>query len=169
MQLDQFQAASENRPPRSCSGYSIGVAGLVGFAAGLWAATAGTLPTPVRVLLLVSITAVPMIVWALWIDRVNLRHSAGLKVGPLRPRDLGRVYIKLVGLVGTAGLMTAAYWLFPIYRDPLYRTFFELAWLLLPLIAALTLLYVYWIDSRLSEPKDGSWHFGCLLLGRWSE
>jgi len=90
-------------------------------------------------------------------------------VGPLRPRGLCRVYIKLVGLAGTAGCMAAAYWLFPIYRDPLYHIFFELAWILLPFIAALTVLYVYWIDSRLSEPKDGSWHFGCLFLGRWSE
>jgi isoprenylcysteine carboxyl methyltransferase (ICMT) family protein YpbQ len=169
MQLDHCQAAGENGPPRSCSGYSIGALGLMGFVAGLWAASAGMLPAAVRVLALVSITAVPMIVWALWVERVNLRKSAGLMSGPVRPRDIGRVYTKLVGLAGTAGFMTAAYWLFPIYRDPLYHTFFELVWILLPSIAALSLLYVYWIDPRLSEPKDATWHFGCLLLGRWSE
>jgi protein-S-isoprenylcysteine O-methyltransferase Ste14 len=170
MQLDQCQAVRASGPPRSCCGYSIGLVGLMGFAAGLCAATSGTLPTAVRVLALVSITAAPMVVWALWVDQTYLRDSAGLRWRPIRPRDIGRVYIKLVGLAATGGMMAAAYWLFPIYRDPLYHTFFELAWILLPSIAALTILYVYWLDSRLLEPKDdGSWHFGCLVVGRWSE
>src|SRR5437868_263344 len=163
MQLDQCESVSESGRPRSCSGYLIGLVGLIGYAAGLWAATAGTLPTAIRVLVLVSTTAVPMVLWALWVEQTYLRDSAGLMRKPVGPRDIGRVYIKLVGLAATSGIGVAAYWLFPIYRDPLYHTFFELAWLLLPSIAALTVLYVYWLDSRLLEPKDCSWHFGSLV------
>src|SRR5439155_8638584 len=98
MQLDQCESVSESGRPRSCSGYLIGLIGLMGYAAGVWAATAGTLPTAVRVLVLVSITAVPMVIWALWVDQTYLRESAGLTWRRARPRNIGRVYIMFVGL-----------------------------------------------------------------------
>jgi len=169
MSLHKRQAAARSDPPRSCTGYFMGLVGSIGFAAGLWAATTLTLPTTIRVLVLVIITSLPMVVWALWIERISSRESAGLARQGGDKADLNRVYVKLAGLAATGGLMAAAYWLFPVYRNPLYRTFFDLAWIVLPSLAALTVPYVYWLDSRLTEPKDNAWHFGCLVIGRWDE
>ena len=152
--------------PRSCTSYGTGIVGLIGFLCGLWAATAHEMPTAIRVLVLIAGSSLPMLLWAILVDRVRDRPTAGL-VGPQGPAgDLPRLFVKLLGLAATLGLLAFAYWLFPIYREPFYRTFFDLVELTLPWLGAAGVFYIYWLDARMAEPKDGAWHLGALILGQ---
>src|SRR5262245_14472687 len=166
--MTQNEVASRSGPPRSCTGYAVGLLGLIGFAVGLWAATAMDMSPARRVLVLATITALPMAVWAILVERIFERDSAGLKWRGAGEADLGRVYTKLVGFAATGGLLAAAYWAFPLYREPLYRPFFDLLASTLPWIGAFGVLYVYWLDPRLHDPHDGAWHLGCVVTGRWN-
>jgi hypothetical protein len=172
--------------PGSCTSYGTGIVGLIGFICGLWAATthdmpaevsllwgrwtvAGPeLPTALRVLVLIAASSVPMLLWAILFDRVSARPTAGLMRAPA-DGDLRQLFVKLLGLAATLGLVAFAYWLFPIYREPFYRTFFTLAVFTLPWLGAVGVFYIYWLDARMAEPRDGAWHLGALLLGRYGE
>src|SRR5688572_28559372 len=155
--------------PRSCTSYGTGIVGLIGFACGLWAATSHEMPTAIRVLVLIIFSSVPMLLWAVLVERVTDRPTAGLAGQPAPAGDLRRLFIKLLGLAGTIGLLALAYWLFPIYRDPFYLTFRDLAFLTLPWLAAAGVYYIYLLDARMADPKDGAWHLGALLIGRYAE
>lgn len=80
-----------------------------------------------------------------------------------------RVGTKLLGLYGVIGLIAMAYALFPEYHGDFYKPFWALLlclglpWLLL------SVPYVYWLDSRMENPKDGLWHLGRLMLGKRKE
>ena len=153
--------------PRSCTSYATGLVGLLGFAAGMWMATFYQLPTAVRVIVVVSATSLPMVLWGILFDRVMERPTAGL-AGPSPTGNLQRLYIKLLGFAATFALVAFAYWLFPIYRQPLYRTFFDLLVLTLPWFGAAGVFYIYWLDARMAEPKDGAWHLGALITGQYA-
>jgi protein-S-isoprenylcysteine O-methyltransferase Ste14 len=155
--------------PRSCTGYGTGVVGLLGFLLGLWAAISHDMPTAVRVLVLAVGCSLPMVAWGLLVERVTDRPTAGLTALGAPAGDLRRLFVKLLGLAATLGLLACAYWLFPIYRQPFYRTFFDLAYLTLPWLGAAGVFYIYWLDARMAEPKDGAWHLGALLIGRREE
>lgn len=152
--------------PRSCTSYGTGAVGLAGFAAGLWAATSYDMPTAVRVLVVISAAAVPMVVGGVLFDRAAGRPTAGLIAGPAPTGDLPRLFVKLLGLAATLGLVALGYWVFPLYRQPLYQTFFDLVILTLPWLGAAGVFYIYWLDARMAEPKDGAWHLGALLTGQ---
>lgn len=108
-------------------------------------------------------TALGVFVPDLLIQRI---HRAALaKVSP--DYSWSRTLTKLVGLFSVIGLIALAYALFPEYRGSFYAPF----WALLAYIAVPWLLlsgpYVFWLDARLAEPKDGLWHLGRLCLGQW--
>ena len=155
--------------PHSCTSYGTGIVGLIGFAAGIWAATAYDLPTAIRVLVVAGAASAPMVLWGLLVERAYRRSTAGLFQGPAPAGDLPRLFVKLLGLAATLGLVAFAYWLFPIYREPFYRTFFDLVAMTLPWLGAAGVYYIYWLDARMVEPKDGAWHLGALLIGRHAE
>ena len=155
--------------PRSCTGYGTGLLGLIGFAAGAWAATFYDMPTAIRVLVVAAVAAAPMVLWGILVERASGRPTAGLVGGPAPEGDLPRLFIKLLGLAATLGLVAFAYWVFPIYRQPFYRTFFDLVAVTLPWLGAAGVFYIYWLDARMTEPKDGAWHLGALLIGRHAE
>ena len=78
-----------------------------------------------------------------------------------------RAGTKLLGLFSAIALIGLAYALFPEYQGSFYSSF----WQLLALISVPWLLlagpYIFWLDARLAEPKDGLWHLGRLCLGQW--
>jgi hypothetical protein len=156
-------------PPRSCTSYGTGIIGLIGFAAGVWAATSYDMPTAIRVLVVATAAAMPMVLWGIMVERASARTTVGLIQGPAPAGDLPRLFIKLLGLGATLGLVAFAYWVFPIYREPFYRTFFDLVATTLPWLGAAGVFYIYWLDARMIEPKDGAWHLGALLVGQHAE
>ncbi|MGH6933576.1 MAG: hypothetical protein ACREEE_14210 [Dongiaceae bacterium] len=164
--LNKREARAGLTLPRSCTSYGTGLVGLLGFVVGLWAATTHDLPTAVRVLVVITAASLPMVVWGVLLDRVLERPTAGLMTPPPPTGDLPRLYVKLLGLAATLGLVAFGYWLFPIYRQPFYQTFFDLVILTLPWLGAAGVFYIYWLDARMIDAKDGAWHLGALLIGQ---
>ena len=85
-------------PPRSCTSYGTGLVGLIGFAAGAWAATSYDMPTAIRVLVVAAAAALPMVLWGIMVERASGRTTVGLIHGPAPAGDLPRLFVKLLGL-----------------------------------------------------------------------
>ena len=85
------------------------------------------------------------------------------------PGDWPRVGVKAIGLAGSVGFIALLYWMFPEYYQgaPFYGNYYVALKVLLPPWALLALPYLYWVDRRMREPRDGLWQLGQLLLGRW--
>lgn len=146
---------------------SIGAFGFLGFLAA-WFATSKLpgLHVPQQILVFLAFTAAPMILVGLFVNRVHRRRDIGLrpKAGPISPSRCG---VKLLGLLSTLSIMALAYWVFPEYRRDFYAPVWDSAIIALPAIAPIVLAYFIWIDRRMIQPKDGYWHTGLLVLGRW--
>lgn len=90
----------------------------------------------------------------------GLRPQAG-------PPDLIRVAIKTIGFVFTLVSIAFIYWLVPEYHRPYYSPVWKAAlWLAIPISIAVV-PYIAWVDRRMVEPRDGYWHTGLLLIGRF--
>lgn len=141
-----------------------GMAGLCGLIAAsvLVCTVAGAMRAEFAALLMVLMTAVPMLAYDLLVQRTA---SANQK----RPVDGWRCCVKFAGLIATLLLAVLGYWLFPEYRKNFYGPFFELCKILVPLWLVLALPYIVWVDRRMADPFDGYWHMGLAALGRWSD
>ena len=114
------------------------------------------------------IAAVPMVLYEVLVVKVHRRASTGIDWA--NPRPLGTVIdgsiTKLAGLWATWGLIGALYCLARWYwHDPYLTAMHVLSYAVLPLFV-LSVPYVLWLDRVLIEPRDPSWHFGALLIGR---
>lgn len=156
------------RPPSATNCWATGV----GAAAAVIVMLTGTAQgTPLHWLILQCAFAIiiPIALADVLLFKVYARPSAGLgrlQTEPLHER-LPRVAIKLIGLWGTLAAIAFAYWLFPEYRGDFFAPFFALVKPLLPIFLAFSIPYFLLVDRRMSEPCDGYWHVGRLLLGRW--
>lgn len=83
------------------------------------------------------------------------------------PGDWARTVTKCVGLAASVGLVALLYRLTPEYRGSFYDRFYSALHVLMWPWAALAPLYIYWVDRRLAEPRDGLWQIGRLVLGQW--
>jgi protein-S-isoprenylcysteine O-methyltransferase Ste14 len=155
--------------PRSAVGSGVGLAGLVGL--GLWLGVAGWwgMDGPLAALIAVVACGLPMVVWSLAVDRVHRNPSTGLDWSrPPRPwrETIDISLAKLTGLWTTWGLIGFAYCLGRWYWDGGYLFAMEVLQYAVPVLLALSLPYVVWIDRRLAEPRDGAHAFGQFLLGQ---
>lgn len=117
------------------------------------------------------LVALPMAIGDVVVIKVHRRPSAGLKdpASPPNPFDLARLAVKFTGL-GTILLAIAVfYWAMPIYRDGFYAPFFDLTVWFLPVLVALAVPYVIWVDRRMRDPHDGMWEAGKFCLGAWHD
>ena len=156
--------------PRSAVSTGVGVAGLVGLAA--WTIVARSLGMEGSYAALVALLAcgIPMVLWSLVVDRVHRNPTTGIDWSrPPRPyRETVDISIaKLAGLWGIWGVIGALYCIARWYWDGAYL--FAMQVLGVGVIPALLLSvpYVIWLDRRLEEPRDGAWHFGQLMIGRF--
>jgi protein-S-isoprenylcysteine O-methyltransferase Ste14 len=85
------------------------------------------------------------------------------------PADWPRVAVKCLGLAGSLFFVALIYWLFPEYNQggQFYGNYYAALKVLLPAWAVISVPYLYWVDRRMSQPLDGLWQLGQLLLGRW--
>ncbi|PKB25951.1 isoprenylcysteine carboxyl methyltransferase (ICMT) family protein [Novosphingobium kunmingense] len=123
---------------------------------------------PYAALLGLVITALPMVLWSVLIDKVHLRPSTGIDWSLRRP--IAAIFdisvTKLAGLWATWALIAALYCLCRWYWSSPYLIAMEvLSALALPLFV-LSIPYVFWLDRRLVESRDACWHFGAVLIGR---
>jgi protein-S-isoprenylcysteine O-methyltransferase Ste14 len=98
----------------------------------------------------------------------TLRRRGLLKPGEmtraeLRPIDLRRVAVRMLGLAATLGLVAFAYWLFPEYSGSFYAPYWKFLAALAPLLL-LTPAYLSWVDMHAENPRDELVEFGYFLL-----
>ena len=163
-------ASADGADPRPPSAVSSGV-GFVGLA-GLFAAIVIGRITgangPVSSMIAVVACGLPMIVWTLFVDKAWKNETTGLDWSrPLVPHDETREIsiAKLAGLWATWGIIAALYCIARWYWDGQYLFAMRmLAWAA-PVMFIVSVPYIFWIDRRLKEPKDGCYMFGAWLTG----
>ncbi len=164
---EAMQPSAPARPPSAVS-TGVGVAGVIGLIAWLVIAGHVGMDGPYAALVALAWTAVPMIGWSLAVDKVHRRASTGID-WTLRRRGREAVDVsltKIAGLFATWGAIALIYFTGRFYWQGNFAfAMWCLTWSV-PVVALLALPYVFWLDRRLVEPRDGAWHFGAWLTGQ---
>ena len=157
--------------PESAVGHGVGLAGLVGLVGWLLIARAYGLGGPLSALTAVAACGAPMVLWSVLIDRVHLRPSTGIDWTLRRPwrESLDLTTTKLTGLWVTWAVLAVLYWAGRWYWSGNYPWALELMRAALPALIVGSVLYVAMLDRRLVVPRDGCWHAGAAVTGRWAE
>ena len=173
--------------PVSAVSTGVGLAGLAGLLA--WVVIARTAPDiaaalgfdwggrgrlsgPNSALLAVILCGVPMVLWSVLVDKVHRNPSTGIDwdAAPRPVRDvIDTSLVKLAGLWAVWGGIAAIYALMRFYWSGSYVFAIELMADLVPALLVGSIVYVLWLDRRMAEPRDGSWHFGLWVVGRGAE
>ncbi|HST35545.1 MAG TPA: isoprenylcysteine carboxylmethyltransferase family protein [Allosphingosinicella sp.] len=155
--------------PKSAVSTMTGVVGLIGLFA--WTAVARNfgMAGPLAALAACFACGVPMVLWALLVDKVHRNPTTGIDwEAPPRPlKEIADISLaKIAGLWGIWAVIGATYCIGRYYWDGPYLFSMQvLGWASVPMLV-LSVPYVLWLDRRLKEPRDGAWHFGQLLVGR---
>lgn len=159
-------ATRPSRPPSAVS-TGVGLAGLAGLAVWMAVAIQFGLNGPYAALMNIAFCAVPMVLWSLLVDKVHRNPTTGIDwdVRPRTIRDVAVISLtKLAGLWATWALLAAIYCIFRFYwRGDYVFAMHLFAAGAIPLLV-LSIPYVFWLDRKLVEPRDGAWHLGALLL-----
>jgi len=83
--------------------------------------------------------------------------------------QLSRCFTKFVGFVASFLVMSLAYWLFPYYNAGYADVVYDLLSVVAIPLIILAPLYIWFIDSRMIQPKDEFYMAGLVALGRWHE
>jgi len=168
--------ASDPRPKSAVSG-ATGLVGLAGLFAWTAASRSFGMEGPLASLTALFACGVPMILWALFVDKVHRNPTTGIDWDrPARPlkETLDISIAKIAGLWGIWAVIGGLYCIGRYYwSGPYLFSMFVLGAAIVPTLL-LSIPYVLWLDRRLDEPRDGAWHFGQLLIGRgdlvdWTE
>mgnify|MGYP002651134077 CR=1 FL=1 len=171
------------RPPSAVSG-AVGLVGLLGLGVWLYVARnfgeiaaalgySGLPPIadgPYAALTGLAFCGVPMILWSVVVDRVHRRPSTGIDWSLRRPleQSIDTSIVKLAGLWATWALIALAYLAARWYwvEDSPYPFVMRLYGSAVVPLVLLSIPYMLWIDTKLVEPRDGTWHFGAWIAGR---
>ena len=155
--------------PRSAVSAGEGFAGLAGLLVWTVVARWFDMIGPLAALCALPACALPMILWALLIDKVHRLPTTGLDwQAPPRPlkTSIDASIVKLAGLWATWSALGAFYCIARWYWDGSYLFAMQVLGVAAIPLLLLSIPYVIWIDRRLSDPRDGAWHFGQLIVGR---
>jgi len=161
------EAATDTRPASAVS-HGVGIAGLAGLLAWIGIARYFGMDGSWSALTAVACCALPMVLWSLLVDRVHRNPSTGIDwSSPPRPfrETLDISLVKIAGLWATWGVIAVVYCVGRWYWSGSYLFAMEVFATAAPLLAALSIPYVIWLDRRLREPRDGAWAFGQMLIG----
>jgi hypothetical protein len=151
--------------PRSATHWGVALSGLVGFAVAfdfLYVVRPFANPVYSALLLMPVLAAFLFAADFIW-GKLHRRPTTGLDFSRWRP-SWRRSVVKLVGLVGVIGFIAALYALFPEYYGDFYAAYFYALGLTLPILFALAVPYVYWVDAVMTAPEDGLWQAGSVIL-----
>jgi protein-S-isoprenylcysteine O-methyltransferase Ste14 len=156
--------------PRSAVSSMVGLLGLAGLLG--WTAVARTfgMAGPYAALVALLACAVPMLLWSLLVDKVHRSPTTGIDWSrPPRPlaETLDISIAKLAGLWGIWGAIGSFYCIARWYWDGAYLFAMQVIGIGAIPTLLLSIPYLLWLDRRLAEPRDGAWHFGMLLIGRF--
>lgn len=174
-------APAQGRPASDVSPW-VGLAGLAGLFAWVlvcrhWPLVVDALgmPGPRRVLdgpyaalAAMLFSTAPMVAVTLLVDKAHRRVSTGIDWASPRPmhETAAISLVKIAGLwatwLGIAGFYALGRW----YWDGQYLFAMEVLGAFAIPLFVLAIPYVHWLDRYLVNPRDGSWHFGQMVLLR---
>ena len=160
------KAAHDPRPPSAVSA-GAGAAGLVGVLVWTAAARWWGMDGPYAALVNLVACGLPMVAWSLLVDKVHRRASTGIDWTLRRPwrGTLDDSLVKLAGLWLTWAAIAIVYATGRFYWQ---GNFGFAMWCFTragPVVLALSVPYVLWIDRYLVERRDGAWHLGAWACG----
>ncbi len=162
-------AARHDPRPKSAVSAMTGLVGLAGLIAWTAVARAFGMEGPLAALTALVACGVPMVLWAVFVDKVHLNPTTGIDWdAPPRPlKEIADISLaKIVGLWGIWAVIGGLYCIGRWYWDgPYLFSMYVLGAAIVPMLV-LSVPYMLWLDRRLKEPRDGAWHFGQLLIGR---
>lgn len=161
-------AAGADPWPSSAVSSGVGFVGLAGlFAAIIFGRMTGA-NGPLSSMLAVVACGLPMILWTIFVDKTWKNETTGLDWdGPAKPHDETRdiSIAKLAGLWATWAIIAAIYCVGRWYWDGQYLFAMRMLTWSAPVLFVISIPYIFWIDRRLSAPKDGTYMFGAWLTG----
>ena len=162
------RAVAADPQPASVVSMGAGLAGLAGIGGWIAVCRAAGMDGPSAALVDLAACALPMVGWSLLVDKVHRRPSTGIDWTVPRPwrETLDDSLLKLAGLWATWGAIALIYATERFYWQGIFA--FAM-WCLVraaPIVLALSIPYVLWLDRYLVEPRDGAWHLGAWLAGQ---
>jgi protein-S-isoprenylcysteine O-methyltransferase Ste14 len=154
--------------PRSAVSHGVGLVGLAGLAAWVAVARSFGMEGPLAALCALLACGLPMVAWSLLVDKVHRNPSTGIDWTLRRPWP-ATVDISLAKIVGLWAIWSGIACLYCIgrwYWSGNYLFSMQVLGLAAPVLLAISIPYVLWLDRRLRDPRDGAWHFGRLIVGR---
>ncbi|WP_173425744.1 methyltransferase family protein [Aurantiacibacter marinus] len=128
----------------------------------------GRLSGPYSAMLAMVLTGSAMAAYSLVVEKVHRNPSTGIDWENRRPiSEIIDISItKLAGLWATWFIIGGLYCLGRWYWEGQYLFAMQvLGAAIIPLVV-LSVPYVIWIDRVMKNPRDHSWHFGAMLIGR---
>ena len=159
------QGEADPRPKSAVSG-ACGAMGMVGLIGWVVIARHYGMDGPYAALVAVVACGLPMIAWSLLVDKVHRNASTGIDWSNPKPlkHTIDVSLVKLAGLWATWAGIAAVYAVCRFYWEGNYRLAMEWLMVAAPVLVALSVPYVVWLDRYLREPKDGAWALGTWLL-----
>ena len=158
-------APVSTRPVSAVSG-GVGVAGLAGMLAWLAVAFHYRMDGPYAALVNVLACGIAMVGWSVLVDKVHRNPSTGIDWANPRPwrETLDLSLTKLAGLWATWAGIGIVYGLGRFWWQGGYVFAMQCLGVAAPILFALSIPYVIWLDRRLVSPKDGAWQLGAWLM-----
>ncbi len=154
--------------PPSAVSHAVGIAGLIGFGGWTLIARHYGMDGPHAGLAAVLACAVAMVGWSLLMDKVHRRAGTGIDWTTPRPlaETLDISIVKLTGLWTSWALVALFYMAGGWYwQGGGYAYAMDLLTMAAPVLVALSIPYVLWLDRRLADPRDEAHAFGQWLIG----
>ncbi len=161
------RATADPRPASAVS-HGAGLAGLAGVLAWVGVARWIGMDGPYAALVNVAACGLPMVLWSLLVDKVHRRASTGIdwaRPGPWRET----IDISLTKLAAFWVTWTGIAIVYGTGRFYWQGNFAFAMWCftnVAPIVFALSVPYVIWLDRYLVTPKDGAWSLGAWLTGQ---
>ena len=162
------KAVADARPRSAVSG-QVGLCGLAGLSGWILIARHYGMDGTYSALMGVAWCGAPMIAWSLLVDKVHRNPSTGIDwSAPPRPlkETVDISLVKLAGLWATWGLIAIVYCIGRWYWTDNYLFSMQVLGAAAPILVAVSIPYLLWIDRRLKEPRDGAYAFGQFLVGQ---
>ena len=175
-------AAASPDCPRSDVSAGVGLVGLAGLLG--WIAFCRAFPDisatfdlpgprarldgPYAALMGLVASGLPMVLWSVFVDKVHRNPSNGLAWDAKRDGDATRniSFTKLTGLWATWAVLAALYAIGRWYWDGQYLFAMKVLGFAAVPALVLSIPYILWLDRRMKDPRDATWHFGAFLLNR---
>ncbi|MEO5867183.1 MAG: isoprenylcysteine carboxylmethyltransferase family protein [Sphingomonas sp.] len=161
------QVGQADLRPKSAVSAGCGLAGLAGLLCWVAVARRYGMDGPSAALVNVASCGVPMMLWAVLVDKVHRNPSTGIDWGNARPwrETLDISLTKLAGLWLTWGAIGLIYATCRFYWQGNFSfsmSCFEYA---APALFVASIPYIVLLDQRAVDPKDGCWALGAWLMG----